>query len=65
MSTRECDGPETGACRWSFEYEQIERENRELLEALKNLIAWHDADHNASREAIDWARDVIAKAEGK
>lgn len=34
----------------------------DLLEALENLIAWHDADHNNSRDAIDQGRDAIAKA---
>jgi hypothetical protein len=60
MSTRECDGPETWACRWSFEYEQLERENMELLQALKSLLGWPDAFW-----AREKAREAIAKAEGK
>jgi hypothetical protein len=75
MSPRECDGPETGACRWSFEYEHLERENKELLEALKAICDPHFwtntvgeetfLEFEASEHLIRNGRAAIAKAEGK
>lgn len=46
----------------SYAMDDAKAQRDELLAALQNLIAWHDAEHNDNREAIDNARAVIAKA---
>lgn len=46
----------------SYAMDDAKAQRDELLEALQNLIAWHDAEHNDNREAIDNARAAIAKA---
>lgn len=43
-------------------FSATQQQRDELLAALQNLIAWHDAEHNDNREAIDNARAAIAKA---
>lgn len=68
-----CDGISTEALEsagnafngWklaSYAMDDAKAQRDELLAALQNLIAWHDAEHNDNREAIDNARAAIAKA---
>lgn len=57
------EAQQSGGLPWRVA-DQIEQgvQRDELLAALQNLIAWHDAEHNDNREAIDNARAAIAKA---
>lgn len=37
----------------------------DMLTALRGLLAWHDATHNNSRDAIEAARAAVRKATGE